>query len=440
MPISRQINALIFPLLLVIAIGILAWLSTRHVVLHDMTHNNRLSLSEPSIALLQQLSGPVTIDVFVNRSDQLGQRVQLLMDRYQRAKKDLKVNYISPEENPDRVREYSIRYPAEMLLHYQERMERVEQPSEQVITNGLAKLLRGDERWLVFLTGHGERDPAGDANFDLGKFAAQLEQRGLRSRTLNLADSAVIPDNTSLLIIASPQVALLNEEWQLILAYLEKGGNLLCLSEPGKSQFIAPLAKRLGVRFLPGIVVDAIGQKFSITQPDLIPVTRYPEHPITEGFTLTSLFANAAAIQFDSVDQWQIAPLILSSDQSRTETSPLRDQIDFDADQEQLGPLALAVAITSITDQQQRIVITGDGDFIANTYLGNGGNPDLGLRMINWLTHDDTLITIPFRAASDLDFEMSKAASAIVGIGFLIVLPLLFAITGLIIGWRRRRM
>lgn len=440
MAISRQINAVIFPLLLVIAMAILAWLSTRYVVLHDMTRDSRLSLSEPSIALLQQLPGPVIIDVFVNRADQLGQRVQLLMDRYQRAKHDLTINYISPEENPDQVREHSIRYPAEMLLHYQERVERVENPSEQAITNGLAKLLRGDYRWLVFLTGHGERNPSGDANFDLGNFTTRLEQRGLSSRTLNLADSAVIPDNTSLLIIASPQVALLAEEWQLIMAYLDKGGNLLCLSEPGKSQHIAPLAERFGLRFLAGIAVDAIGQKFRITQPDLIPITRYPEHPITEGFALTTLFANAAAIQFDNSEKWQIEPLILSSDQSWTETSPLRDQIDYNADQEQRGPLALAVAITSISDQQQRIVISGDGDFLANSYLGNGGNPDLGLRMINWLSRDDALINIPFRAASDLDFEMPKTTTAMIGIGFLIVLPLMFATAAIIIGWRRRRM
>ena len=435
---SRRINALTSPLLLVICAGLLAWVSTQKIFIKDLTSNNRLSLSEPSRAMLNKLDNPVEIDVFVNRSDQLGQRVQLLIERYQNIKPDLSVNFISPEENPDKIREHAISYPAEMLIRYQDRTERLEKPSEQGITNALAKLLRKNDRWLVFLSGHGERDPIGNSNFDWGSFSEQLQKRGLKTQSLNLSKTPVIPDNTSALIIADPQVEFLLEEWIIISRYLDQGGNLLWVTEPDHTELFKPLVEKLGINFFPGTVVDASGQQFNITQPDLIPIVNYPDHPITQDFKLTSLFPHAAALDLNVTPAWDSTPLITSSEQSWAETSLIKDDIHYDEDYEQRGPLIIALALTSANNKRQRVLISGDSDFVSNSFLGNGGNLDLGVRIMNWLSSDDQLINIPFRPASDLDFEMSKKTSAVTGLGFLIVLPLLFLITGIVIWWRRK--
>lgn len=435
---SRRINSLIFPLLLVICSGLLAWISTHKIFIKDLTSNNRLSLSEPSRAMLNKLEDSVEIDVFVNRSDQLGQKIQLLIERYQSIKPDLSVNFISPEENPDKVREHAIRYPAEMLIHYQDRTERLEKPSEQGITNVLAKLLRKNDRWLVFLTGHGERDPIGNSNYDWGNFSEQLQKRGLKTQSLNLSSTPVIPDNTSALVIADPQVELLTEEWNIINRYLDQGGNLFWVTEPDHTKLLKLLAEKLGVRFFPGTVVDAAGQPFNITQPDLLPIVNYPDHTITQNFNLTSLFPHAAALDIKLMQNWNSIPLISSSEQSWTETSPIKDEVHYDQDHEQHGPHIIVLALTSNNNTQQRILISGDSDFLSNTFIGNGGNLDLGIRIMNWLSSDDQLINIPFRATSDLDFEMNKNTSAIIGAGFLIVLPLLFLIVGIVIWWRRK--
>jgi len=441
MQLSRRLNSLIFPLLLVVCAGLVAWVSTQKIFITDLTRDSRLSLSEASKTLIKKIDGEVSIDVFVNRTDQLGHRVQLLIDRYQRLKPDLMLNFISPEENPDKVRELGIRYPAEMLIHYQGRTERLEKPSEQAITNTIAKLLRKEDHWLVFLSGHGERDPVGKANFDMGKFSDQLLKRGLKTQTINLAETSSIPDNTSMLVIADPQTDLLENEWKIINQYLESGGNLFWMTEPGHTDLFKPLAEKLGLDFLPGAVVDAKGQQFKITQPDLIPISSYPDHPISKEFKLTTLFPHVAAMEIKNTKDWtrdlERIPLITSSKKSWNETSPIKDKIQNDKDNEKLGPLIIALAMSS-KDNQQRLLVVGDSDFLSNTYLGNGGNLDLGVRMINWLSSDDQLINIPFRAASDLDFEMGKTTSAVVSLVFLIILPLLFVLCGLTIWWRRK--
>lgn len=435
---DRKINSFVFPILFFVCIALLAWLSTRNILIKDFTSNNRLSLTQPSISLLEKMQDPIEIDVFVNRSDQIGQQVDQLLSRYQKIKSDIKINYISPDENPDLIRENNIRFPAEMLIKYQGKTEHLEKPSEQLISNAMGTLLRGKDRWLVFLSGHGERDATGNANFDLGNFTKKLKTRGLNSQSLSLMETKAIPENTSVLIIADPKIDLLFEELNLIKNHIEKGGNILWLTEPSQRENFSELAKIFDLKLLPGIIVDATGQSLNITQPDLIPVIKYSDHAITKGFKLTTLFPQVVALESNQNSRWNNFPIIFSSEQSWSETSAIQDQINYDQNNEILGPLTIAMALTPVSDNSQRIIVVGDSDFLSNSYLGNGGNLDLGVRMINWLTEDDQLISIPTRPATDLDFELSKTTSAIFGLGFLIVLPLIFALIGLFIWWRRR--
>ncbi len=88
---------------------------------------------------------------------------------------------------------------------------------------------------------------------------------------------------------------------------------------------------------------------------------------------------------------------------------------------------------------EQRVVVIGDGDFLSNTYLGNAGNLDLGLNLITWLSHDDAFIDIRARGAPDTALVMGRTTTAVIGLGFLVGLPLLLLAAGLVIWLRRRR-
>jgi hypothetical protein len=84
-------------------------------------------------------------------------------------------------------------------------------------------------------------------------------------------------------------------------------------------------------------------------------------------------------------------------------------------------------------------VVIGDGDFLANAYLHNAGNLELGTRLVHWLASEDELITIPPKVAPDTVLELSPLEAGIIGFGFLFVLPALLFGTGLALAWRRRR-
>ena len=71
--------------------------------------------------------------------------------------------------------------------------------------------------------------------------------------------------------------------------------------------------------------------------------------------------------------------------------------------------------------------------------IGNVGNPDMGLRMVNWLIRDDRFIDIPAKTAADNSLQLTQTAVAVIGFGFLIIIPLLLIGTGLFIRHKRKQ-
>lgn len=446
-----RLQSLIFNALFVGIIGLLAWLSTQYIYQADWTAGGRNTISDDTRQLLGTLGDDVQIIAFAREDELLRKQIQTQIGTYQRFKPDITLEFVNPDTSPERVREQGVTVDGELVISYQGRSENISTLSESGITNALLRLSRQGERWIVFLSGHAESDPHGEANFDLGLFGKELERGGLRIQQVNLAEM-VIPSNTSLLVIASPRVSLLPGEVEYIKAYVEQGGNLLWLAEPGEERGLTALAEQLGIEFLPGTIVDASSQLFGVDNPSIIVVTGYPNQPITREMTAVTVFPEAAALDIRDSESWQAMPLLSTLNRSWTEIGELAGEIQYDVDSdERAGPLELGVALTrslpadtagesaAEETREQRVVVIGDGDFLSNTYLGNAGNLDLGLNIVNWLSHDEDYMDIRVKSAPDTSLELGRMAQGVIGLGFLIGLPLLLLITGAVIWLRRRR-
>jgi len=451
---SRQATRLqnaVFLLLFLGVIGTLAWLSNHYHLTADWTASGRNTLSAASDTLLRGLDGPVQVTAFATEDDSVRGAIRDLLARYQRAKPDIRLTFVNPDLAPARARELDIRINGELLVAYRGREEKLTSLSEQALSNALQRLARQGERWLVFLTGHGERKPRGEANFDLGAWGRRLTEKGFKLRTQNLTEEPALADNTAALVLASPQTDLLPGEVSLIRDYVAQGGNLLWLTEPGADHGLLPLAESLGVAMLPGAVVDPTTRLLGIDDPRLAIVSTYPPHPVTRGFDVVTLFPQAVALRYTPAPGWQGQALLVTGARSWAETGALSGQIAFDAGSDTPGPLTLGVVMSrpraeggddgkqATAEGEQRVAVIGDGDFLTNAYLGNGGNLDLGLRLAEWLAHDDRFIDIPAKPATDRSLVFSPLAQGVIGLGWLVLLPLGLAAAGGWIWWRRRK-
>lgn len=441
-----QFQNLVFVIALLTLSGLLAWLSTQYNIQTDWTSSGRNTLSIDSRKLLGEMPGKIHITAFARETPLLRNHIRDLVARYQREKDNVSLQFVNPDADPERVRELGITLDGELLVAYQGRSEKVQETTEQALTNSLLRVARQELRKVAFLTGHGERDPHGQANHDFGNFGKLLEKKGIQLDSLNLTETTLIPDDINLLVIAAPQVDLLAGEVQLIHRYLQEGGNLLWLVEPGGIAGLEPLAEALGIEVLPGIVVDATTQLFGIDDPAFALITDYPMHAITRSMNSLTLFPQAAALEVNAPEEWQVEPLLTTLDRAWTEIGPISGTIRFDEDSdERFGPLDIAFVFTRQkpgSDEQnseQRVLVIGDSDFLANTYLGNGANVDLGLKLFNWLNNDDKLVTITARTASDASLELSTLSQAVIGFSFLFIIPLMLIGAGITIWWRRRQ-
>jgi ABC-type uncharacterized transport system involved in gliding motility auxiliary subunit len=439
---THKLHQVIFYLLLALALGLAGWLSNRHAQQWDWSAGARNSLSETSQELLKRLQEPLHITSFAPESPELRSRIREIIERYRRYRPDIRFSFVNPDRQPQLVRQLGIKAMGELRLEYQGRAENLSTISEEDLSNTIQQLIQGEERWVGVIEGHGERRTDGRANHDLGGFGDELQRKGYKLRNLNLATTAEVPHNLSLLVIASPQVEYLPQEVDKILGYLGAGGNLLWLLEPGSTQGLGPLQKRLGLRILPGTIVDANSASMRLQDPAMALVTAYPGHLATNGFKLITLYPHAAAIEATAEGGWQVTPLLRTMSGSWNETGPIQGEVRRNQGQgEVAGPLNIGIAFSRKQQQgTQRVMVIGDGDFIANSYLGNGGNLNLGLNLVRWLSRDEQLLNIPARTAPDLQLELSRLESSVIGLGFLLVLPLLFIAAGTLIWFSRRRL
>jgi hypothetical protein len=446
---NERLNNLIHVALLIAAALLVGFLSTRYGFVSDISRTQRASLSEPSTRLLESMHGPIDIVSYARPQGNLRKTIGDFVARYERAKPDLSLTFIDPDADPNAMREAGVQIDGEIELNYNGRSERLKVLSESALSSALLRLSRAGERVVAFLEGEGERKPDGVANADLGQFGTALKERGIRTVNLALATTGKVPDNVDLLVIANPRVALAGPAALEIVDYVDRGGSLLWLLEADENNGLDALAEALSIRVLPGVIVDGAGQAFGIQDPSFVAVNRYPDHPIDSGFDLGTLFPQPVALAQLAPPRWDFKSILRSSAQSWNETGhipkagePAGDVRYDGADGEISGPLDFGFAMSRLSPRpdagEQRIVVIGDGDFLSNSYLGNGGNREFGTRIFDWLLADDALIDVPEPAAADRNIELSETALTILSFGFLIGLPLLLTASGLLI-WRRRR-
>jgi ABC-type uncharacterized transport system involved in gliding motility auxiliary subunit len=442
-----RFQSIIFIILFLGIIGILAWLSQRYSIDTDWTATGRNTLNEATIKLLSRMDQPVHITAFARESKLLSTRknIQEFITRFQKHKPDIEVTYVNPDTAPDITRQMGITVDGELVVEYAGRQQHVQTLKEEVFTNTLQRLMRSGEQHVVFIGGHGERKPDGRANFDLDRFSQHLADKGIKTSSIILNETPIIPDDTAVLVIAGPQVALLPGEIKLVEDYIKNGGNLLWMHDPGKLFGLEPVAKQLGISFIEGVVVDPTTQLLGIGDPSFALVNRYNNHPIVRDFTFMSIFPKAAAIEYQPQEGTEASEFLQTVSRSWSETGPIQGTISYDADKEKLGPLTIGLALTredktaEDKTRRQRIVVIGDGDFLSNAYLGNQGNQDLGYNIFNWLSHDDNFIAIPVSVAPDKELTLSNAMGITIGLLFLIILPLLLLASGIFIWLKRRK-
>lgn len=451
------------------------WLGVQYNETFDATSRKLYSLSDQTHKILGNLDRDVTMSYF-DRTSQF-EVAEDMLQRYENASSRVSVEYIDPDEDPVKTEAMNVRTYGTLILQVGTSRQEASSTSEQEITNAIIQALKGQEKTACVATGHGE-SASGDMERDgFANAKSLIEDANYGYEDINLGRDGV-PSDCTLLLIPGPSTAYFDPEIEAIRSYIESGGRTLFMLRPsfpdarGRREEANPKLVELlatwGVESANNIVIDEspIGQLFG-GGPFTPLVSSYKFHPIVEPMENSgTLFPRARMVgeADETPDSWSIDELFESSESSfATDTltiegsgvtlGPASSQTD--------GPISLAVAGTydvpeaggdsateAATDEiaaeeeeeepEGRIVVVGSFGFATNYGLSLGGNQDLLLNMMNWLSSDEDLISIRPKDPDSTPVEMTSAEMRRIFFSSMLLLPLIIVITGVWTWWGRR--
>ncbi len=393
----------------------------------DATREKTQSLSPVSKALLQQVTQPLTMTIFLPEAAVERQTAKEAAQLYTYQNPRVTYRFVDPEREPLKAQQAGYRFAGNVLLDYQGRRQMADQPDENALTNALRKVLKKERLKVYFLAGHGERDlddpkPGG---FQVAKRA--LDNEGYDVESLNLLSRGAVPPDAAVVIVAAPKKPLLSTEVQALKAYLEKGGPLFIMLEAFEDGGLQGFLAAYGVGLDNGLILDVNQVSQSLGLSAVMPlVSQYGPSKITQDFkNLVTIYPMARPLilrrDLTSVSLLPLATTMTTSYEKLGKEWIKAEKAAFDAKTDKKGPFTLAVqaevTLTPVKSEPARkgardqspaaakpppppaesktyLVVFGDADFAANSFFNLFGNGDLFLNTTNFLARAMEQITV----------------------------------------------
>jgi ABC-type uncharacterized transport system involved in gliding motility auxiliary subunit len=447
-------NMLASLLLLAALLAGVNWLSNRHHWRKDLTANRAFSLAPQTRKLVTNLDRDINVIAFYRSGDSAVEPVRDLCREVADLSPRVHFEVVDPDRNPGRASRYpSLEYGV-TVVDGGERTERVDGSSEAALVNAMIQVTRHEKKTIGFLTGHGEHDPKSTAEHGYSALAARLESEGYAVESLQLADKTAVPPEVSVLVIAGPEKQLFPNEQAAVLAYLERGGSAFLMSDPTPRASLAALAKPYGIEIGEDLVVDVSGVGKLFGADEFLPMgLQYHPHPLAQGFELTTVYPEARSIRATSPapDDVSATEIVFTTDASWAESEPMSKPIEM-GPKDRRGPICVLAAASqshpslarpdsagvSAKPPETRLVVAGDSDFCSNNFAGFGGDLDLAMNALSWLSAEEDLIAIRPREKDDRRISLSESQAAQVRTLVLVLMPLSVMGLGVVVWWRRR--
>jgi ABC-type uncharacterized transport system involved in gliding motility auxiliary subunit len=450
-----------------IFIGILVFINimgTTRPQRWDLTANKALSLSDQTVQILQQIPEPVKAVAFVQFDD--SRRTELENQLYEmqvRSNGQLSYELVDPRDQPGYAQQLGVLELGTTVFVMGDRKQQVTGTREQDLVTGLIKLIKPNPHKAYFTSGHQERKIDGFDQDSYGQIKTQLESRNFSVDTLSLFTTPQVPDDASMVVIAGPRVPFTDVEIQALNAYLDRGGDMMILVDPGVDAGLGPLVNRWGIQLGTNYVVEG-DPRLTVQSPFLPVVQRLGAHKVTDkiaGIPVVFMIPTYLTVPSPAPAGFKITPIAQTSDRSWAETDPnaLRNpqSLKLDEGVYRKGPLTLAVAIEPATDpasptgadpssspdaaSKSRVLMFSTSQLASNAAFQFGGqvaNQDLFLNGSSWLVGDDELISIQPRQQDNRTLFLTGAQRNFVMMSSIVFVPALVLAMGIFVWWSRR--
>ncbi len=427
----------------------------------DLTEQSLYSLSDQTKRIAASLDRDVNLYIICNQGNE-NATIQRLLERYAGLNTHIKVRSVDPTLQPTFLDQYDLElsklYENSVLVESGEKHRLVGYneifvteyemdyysynytsttsfDGENAITNAIHYVSSDDLPKVYTLTGHGETEWSDSVT-------EMLEQDNFEKESLSLLSMEAVPEDATAVVIHAPASDLSEEEADMLIAYLENGGNVALLTaymEADDMPQLRRVAASMGLAAESGLIVEGDRQMY---------VNRYPyyllpelqSHEVTDAlisgryYVLTPL---AQPLVETGEGSAAVTWLLNTSDSAYTKAEGLQTQTTEQVDGDATG----AFHVGAVAESSGKFFWVSC-DALLDTGIDrtvSGANSNLFLNVLNWMGGQEESISIRAKSMDQEGLTVTQSASSMWSILMIGVIPLCLVGMGVAVWVRRKR-
>jgi hypothetical protein len=493
-----QIGFSVFFLVIIVIVlaAMVNSLGLKHYKRWDFSRDQKYTLSDKTKRFLGTIKGKMRVTVFFAPNTPITPDVESLLTEYQyTAKGKIDIEHIDPDRNLSRAKEMFDKYKVVsdeslIVIDYEGRNKTVKASEmaemdqsgamfgegprvaafkgEQAITSAMMDLAEGKKNTVGYVTGHKEPpltvapSPATfgqeQAVSPIAILKTFIENENIKFQELNLFEVSEIPAELRTIMIAGPQYDFSDREIKLLRDFWnKKQGRILLLLDPAaKTPKLHAFLNELGIKVnddrLMAMVQTGIQEVARVRDV----VGRFmSENPVTKRLAnVQAAFVGGACSLTLEPERVRAAnirmqPLVQAEkgywgelDYNSNDDAKLR----FDQARDHAAPLNIAVSVEQggsgderVQMNSARMIVVSNAVFIQDNAITQGQQAlDFVSASLNWLMNREQLIGIAPKVPKTLTFSLTEDALRTVRWLILVLLPLIPAVIGTAVWWKRR--
>lgn len=439
-------NVVLVSLVVFACMVFLVKISSNHNLRLDFTPGSDYTLPKQAEQVLGSLKKDMLFTVFYRKED--FEELYALFEMINNFSPEIKYKLVDLDCNPGLAKLNGIYDYGQTLVEYNGKNDIISFPTVARIINIVLKLTHERVTTVYFTNGHGE----GSIKKRYENIKTALDAENYRVEEILLIGIKEIPQDYSILVINNPDKDFLGHEITMLSQYVETGGKIIILFEPFVTlPNLKKFMREYYIRVNKDIIIDVENKLF--TEDHLSPlISSYAQCQITKSLKSASIFCTACSLDPQkniANSRVTVVPLARTSQQSwaKSNISEIKKgNIHFIKGIDRPGPLIVALLVTvtknnAVKDKriEGNIVCFGDSDFINNRFLGKLGNKDLFLNAVNWLSHDENMISIRASTYKYPDYFMTSKQVNCIFMIVVVICPFVFLLIGTIVFLHRKR-
>ncbi|WP_442602684.1 GldG family protein [Paenibacillus sp. KN14-4R] len=423
----------------------------------DLTKNKSFTLSDQTKTALSDLKQDVRIVALTNAGVGLNHEVMDMLQEYKKRSSHIKVEEYDMTKEPSIAKQYDVDANGTVVfesgtqkkvVHFYEMFMADNATGgylfsgEEKLTGALTSLTSTEKHTVYFLSGHEEVPLA-----QMSALRSSLEGENYVVKDLNLLREGAIPEDAEMLFVVGPNKDLSDKETELLRTYLNGAGKLYL--SLGFNKDMATAWKNID-----GIMADygikdqhaiAVESKQSTLFDPLTIIPEYGSHTITDQlakYDLITLLSLAIGLNHDDANEkWTATPILKTTNKAYGETdiAQLSQSKTKQDDKDIKGPMNLGYVVEN-KEGKPKAIFLGSSTLLMDGEINKQGNRDFALNAVSWLQEKKDGVTIRPRQGANYEVAtMTPTGAKTIFWGTIVIIPLLFLLTGGWIWWRRRK-